>query len=152
MECNVQTVRRLGLHITPADCCPIVRTDSCELRDGRLHLVPGEPAVVEARLQNHSGVSIAHTIEMHFVTVHHYKNARWRMCPQIIRAFYRLINSSNDTKQNSKARQSSEKISDPPQDAAFSPPTLSITQPGGLKRHAFLSTDADEKETLGGHC
>src|SRR5882762_5778466 len=137
MECNIPTVRRLGLHITPADCCAIVRTDACELRDGRLHLVPVEPAVIEARLQNHSGASIAHTIKMHLVTVYLDKTARWRMRPQIIRTFNRLINGSNDSKQDNEACQTSKKISDPPQDAASSRSTLSTTQPGGLKRHAF---------------
>src|SRR5260221_8624836 len=150
MECNVSTVRRLGLRIAPADSCAIVRTDARELRSGRLHLVPGEPAIVEARLQNRRGASIAHTIKMHLVTVHLYENTRWRMCPQIIRAFYRLIDGSNDSKQDNEACHSSKKISDPPQDA-FSR-WRSTAKPGGLNRHGFLSIDKGEKDTLGRHC
>src|SRR6266481_789112 len=145
-------LRRLGLHITPADCCAIVRTDARELRDGRLHFVPVEPAVVEARLQYHSGASIAHAIEMHLVTVYLDKTARWKMRPQIIRALDRLIEGSNDSQQYNEACQSSKKISDPPKDAALSRSTPSTTQRCGLVRHVFLSTDTGEKEILGGNC
>src|SRR6266550_3604260 len=138
MECNVPTVRRPWLRITPADSCAIVRANTSELRNGRLNLVPVEPAVVEARLQNHSGAALAQTIKMHLVTVHVDKTARWRMRPQIIRAFDRLIDGSNDSQQHNEDCESTKKISDPPQDAAYSRSTLSTAQRCGLKRHAFL--------------
>jgi hypothetical protein len=60
------------------------------------------------------------------------------VCPQIIGAFNRLINDSNDSEQDDEACQSSKKISDPAQDASSSRSTLSTSQPSGLKRHAFL--------------
>src|ERR1700682_3127324 len=137
MECNVLTVRRLRLRIAPADTCAIIRADTRELSEGGLHFVPGEPVVTETRLQNHSGASIAHAIKMDLVTVHLDKTARWRMRPQIIRTFNRLISGSNDSKQDNEACQTSKKISDPPQDAAASRSALSTTPLGGLKRHAF---------------
>src|ERR1700674_3828549 len=114
MECNVPTVGRLRLCIAPADTCAIIRTDARELCDGGLHFIPGEPVVAEARLENHSGASIAHTIKMHLVTVYLDKTARWRMRPQIIRAFDRLIDGSNDSKRDNEACQTSKKVSDPP--------------------------------------
>src|SRR6267142_2902130 len=132
---DVPTVRRLGLHIAPADTCAIIRADTRELSEGGLHSVHGEPVVTKSRLQNHSGASIAHAIKMHLETVHLDKTARWRMRPQIVRTFNRLIYGSNDCKQDNEACQTSKKISDPPQDAAAS--RSRTTQIGGLKRHAF---------------
>src|ERR1700732_4512359 len=113
MKCNVSTVWRLGPSIAPADTSAVVRTDTRERRDGRLHFVPGQPTIVEPRLQNHSGASIAHTIEMHLVTAYIYETARRRMSPYIIRTFNGLIDGSDDSKQDDEARKSGQKIADP---------------------------------------
>jgi len=110
MQCNVPTMRRLRLRIAPADGCAIVRADTVNFATEGCTLYQLEPAVVEADSRITVGLPSTHTIKMHLVTVLPRLGRPGGECVRrSFGTFNRLINGSNDSKQDNEACQTSKK-------------------------------------------
>ncbi len=61
---------RLRTRIAITQACSVVRADTRELRDLRLHLPPGKVRIAQARIENDGGAAFARTVDMHLAPVY----------------------------------------------------------------------------------